>query len=215
MSKASVNGDNQGKINNFAYVRVSTKEQNVDRQLSALNPYNIPPDNLFIEKKSGKDFMRPEYKRMLRRMKKGDVLHLKSVDRLGRDYAEIIEQWRMLTTDKGIEIKVLDMPMLDTTLYKDLLGTFIADLVLSVLSMVAQLERENTLQRQAEGIAAAQARGVAFGRKPVELPENFEEIYLSWRAGDISGDVAANLCGFSLRTLYSLTEEWRKMEGEK
>ena len=196
----------------FAYVRISTKEQNADRQLIALEPYRIPPGHIFIEKKSGKDFDRQIYKRMLGRMQKGDILLVKSVDRLGRDYGEIIEQWRVLTAEKGIDIKVLDMPMLDTTLYKDLLGTFIADLVLSVLSMVAQMERENTLQRQAEGIAAAKARGVAFGRKRVSLPEGFEEIFVRWRAGEITAEEAARKCGFSVRTLYSVTEERRKLE---
>lgn len=139
----------------FGYIRVSTKDQNEDRQIIALEPFSIPPKNLFIEKKSGKNFDRPKYKRMVRKMKSGDILHIKSIDRLGRNYIEIIDEWRYLTRDKGIDIKVIDIPQLDTTLYKDLLGTFISDLILAVLSLNAQLERENTLQRQAEGIAAA------------------------------------------------------------
>ena len=198
----------------FGYIRVSTREQNEDRQLIALEPYNIPPENIFIEKKSGKDFERPEYKRMVRKMKPGDLLYLKSIDRLGRDYDEIIEQWRYLTRDKGIDIKVLDTPMLDTTYCKDLLGTFIADLVLAVMSLNAQMERENTLQRQAEGISAAKAKGVAFGRKNVDVPENFQEIYRQWRNRELTNGEAAKLCGFSIRTLYTLTAEWRLQDGD-
>ena len=194
----------------FAYVRVSTKEQNADRQIIALEPYDIPSVNLFIEYQSGKDFNRPRYKSMLRKLRAGDLLYIKSIDRLGRDYDEIIEQWRFLTREKGIDIKVLDIPLLDTTYCKDLLGTFISDLVLSVLSLNAQMERENTLLRQAEGIAVAKAKGVVFGRKSVELPDNFEEIYRCWRSRDISGSEAATLCGFSVRTLYTVTAAWRE-----
>jgi len=197
----------------YAYVRVSTKEQNEDRQLIALEPYAIPTQNIFVEKKSGKDFERPKYKRMVRKMKAGDILHIQSIDRLGRDYAEIIDEWRYLTREKGVDIKVLNMlPMLDTTLYKDLLGTFIADLVLQVMSLFAQIERETMLQRQAEGIAAAKAKGVVFGRKAAELPEDFEEIYHKWREKELSSDEAAALCGFTVRTLYTLTTEWRRAE---
>ena len=193
----------------FGYVRVSMKEQNADRQLIALDPYGIPPNNLFVDKKSGKDFDRPKYKRLFRALRVGDLLYIKSIDRLGRDYAEIIEQWRLLTREKGVDIKVLDMPMLDTTYCKDLLGTFISDLVLQVLSFSAQLERENILQRQAEGIAAAKAKGVAFGRKSVDMPDDFEEIYRRWRSRELTSDEAAELCGFSVKTLYNLTAEWR------
>ena len=198
----------------YGYARVSTKEQNEDRQLVALEPYKIPPANLFVEKKSGKDFNRPKYKRMIRKMKAGDILHLPAIDRLGRNYEEIIEEWRYLTKKKGIDIKVLNMlPLLDTTLYKDLLGTFIADLILAILSMIAQMERENTLQRQAEGIAVAKAKGVVFGRKAVDIPEDFYDIFLRWRDKELSKEQAAELCGFSIRTLYTLTAEWRGMEG--
>ena len=196
----------------FGYIRVSTKDQNEDRQLIALEPYNITPGNIFVEKKSGKDFNRPKYKRMVRKMRAGDLLYLKSIDRLGRNYDEIIEQWRYLTREKGIDIKVLDIPMLDTTYCKDLLGTFIADLVLAVLSLNAQMERENTLQRQAEGIAAAKAKGVAFGRKNVDVPDNFQEIYWQWRNRELTNGEAAKLCGFSIRTLYTLTAEWRMQD---
>jgi DNA invertase Pin-like site-specific DNA recombinase len=196
----------------FAYVRVSMKEQNEERQLVALEPYGIPPENLFVEKKSGKDFNRPRYKALLRKLRRGDVLYIKSIDRLGRNYEEIIEQWQYLTRKKGVDIKVVDIPMLDTTLHKDLLGTFISDLVLAVLSLNAQLERENTLQRQAEGIAVAKAKGVKFGRKTVTLPEDFEGIYSRWRERELSNEQAAELCGFSVRTLYYCTSELRKQE---
>jgi DNA invertase Pin-like site-specific DNA recombinase len=188
------------------------KEQNADRQLVALEPYAIPPANLYIDKKSGKNFDRPKYRRLFRTLRAGDLLYVKSIDRLGRDYGEIIEQWRLLTREKGVDIKVLDMPMLDTTYCKDLLGTFISDLVLQVMSFSAQLERENILQRQAEGIAAAKARGVVFGREPVVVPDNFTEIYDRWRNRDLTGKEAAKLCGFSLKTLYNLTAERRARE---
>jgi len=197
----------------FGYVRVSMKDQNEDRQILALEPYHIPPENLFIDKKSGKDFNRPKYKKLLRKLRPGDLIYLKSIDRLGRNYAEIIEQWRIITKDKGADIKVLDMPMLDTTYCKDLLGTFIADLVLQVLSFSAQLERENILQRQAEGIAAAKQKGVRFGRKKAVVPENFEDIYIRWRDGALDDAEAAKLCGFGIRTLYDRTVEWRKRDG--
>jgi DNA invertase Pin-like site-specific DNA recombinase len=197
----------------FGYVRVSMKDQNADRQLIALEPYQIPSGNIFIEKRSGKDFNRPKYKRLFRALRAGDLLYVKSIDRLGRDYEEIIEQWRLLTREKGVDIKVLDMPMLDTTYCKDLLGTFISDLVLQVLSFSAQLERENILQRQAEGIAAARARGVVFGRKAVDVPEAFPKIYRQWRNGGLTGKQAAKLCGFSVKTLYNLTAGWRADEG--
>ena len=196
----------------FGYVRVSMKEQNEERQLIALKPYGIPDGNMYIDKKSGKDFNRPKYKQMFRKLRTGDLLYIKSIDRLGRNYTEIIEQWRLLTREKGIDIKVIDMPLLDTTYYKDLLGTFITDLVLQVLSFSAQLERENILQRQAEGIAVAKANGVVFGRKKVILPDNFSEIYLRWRNRELSDKEAADLCGFSIRTLYYITVKWRKRD---
>ena len=194
----------------YAYIRVSTKEQNEDRQLLALEPLKIPAANIYIDKKSGKDFDRPKYKKLVRKLQRGDLLHVKSIDRLGRDYNEIIEQWRFLTRDKDIDIRVVDMPLLDTTRYKDLLGTFISDLVLQVLSFCAQSERENLLQRQAEGIAAAKAKGVAFGRPIIVMPEGFEDMFARWRTGKITGPELADLCGVSLRTLYGKTEEWRK-----
>ena len=198
-----------GESKTFGYVRVSMKDQNEGRQLIALSVYNIPQKNLFIDKKSGKDFNRPKYKRLLRALHPGDLLYIKSIDRLGRDYAEIIEQWRHLTRDKGVDIKVIDMPMLDTTYCKDLLGTFIADLVLQVLSFSAQLERENILQRQAEGIAAAKASGIVFGRPTKENPYDFEEICALWRNNILTRDEAAALCGYSVRTLYDRSTDFR------
>lgn len=195
--------------NKFGYIRVSTQEQNDDRQRIALEPFGIPQKNLYCEKLSGKSFDRPAYKKLIRRLGEGDVLYVKSIDRLGRNYDEIIEQWRIITREKGADIKVVDMPLLDTTYCKDLLGTFISDLVLQVMSFSAQLERETLLQRQAEGIAAAKTRGVVFGRKAIVFPDNFEELYVRWRNGSLSGKDAAALCGCSLRTLYDRTQSLR------
>ena len=152
--------------NLYGYIRVSTREQNEDRQILALKDLSIPEKNLFIDKQSGKDFERPQYRKMVRKLKKDDLLYIKSIDRLGRNYSEILEQWRILTKEKGIDIVVLDMPLLDTRRGKDLMGTFLSDIVLQVLSFVAENERSNIRQRQAEGIAAAKARGVRFGRPP-------------------------------------------------
>ena len=184
----------------FGYIRVSTKEQNEDRQLIALKEYNILPRNLYIEKQSGKDFNRPQYKKLLRQMKKDDLLCIKSIDRMGRNYEEILAQWRILTKDKGIDIMVLDMPLLDTRRGKDLMGTFLSDIVLQVLSFVAENERVNIRQRQAEGIAAAKARGVRFGRLPKPLPPNFRTVYQRWKHGEITGTAAAKECGMPLST---------------
>ena len=171
----------------YGYIRVSSKDQNEDRQMIAMKELPIPDKNIFMDKQSGKDFERPQYKKMVRRLKKDDLLYIKSIDRLGRNYAEILEQWRILTKDKGIDIVVLDMPLLDTRRGKDLMGTFLSDIVLQVLSFVAENERTNIKQRQAEGIAAAKARGVRFGRPPRPLPETFHENYQRWKAGKITG----------------------------
>ena len=160
----------------YGYIRVSSRDQNEDRQLLAIQQLSIAQENIFIDKQSGKDFQRPQYKKLVRKLKKDDVLYIKSIDRLGRNYAEILEQWRILTKNKGIDIVVLDMPLLDTRRGKDLMGTFLSDIVLQVLSFVAENERENIRQRQAEGIAAAKARGVRFGRPEKELPDNFEAL---------------------------------------
>ena len=184
----------------YGYIRVSTREQNEDRQLIALREIGVPEKNIFLDKQSGKDFNRPQYKKLLRKLKKDDLLYIKSIDRLGRNYEEILEQWRLLTKEKGIDIVVLDMPLLDTRRGKDLMGTFLSDIVLQVLSFVAENERSNIRQRQAEGIAAAKARGVKFGRPPKPLPENFHSVYQRWKNGKITGTQAAKECGMPLAT---------------
>lgn len=184
----------------YGYIRVSSKDQNEDRQLCAMKSLKIPNKNLFIDKQSGKNFERVNYKRMVRRLRTDDLLYIKSIDRLGRNYAEIQEQWRILTKEKRIDIVVMDMPLLDTRRGKDLMGTFISDIVLQILSFVAENERTNIKQRQAEGIAAAKARGVRFGRPPSSLPDNFHHIYQMWRNGEITGTAAAKACGMPLST---------------
>lgn len=172
---------------NYGYVRVSTKDQNIERQMTALNEVGLTKEQIYIDKLSGKDFNRPRYKTMVRKLRIGDVLFIKSIDRLGRDYDEIIEQWRILTKTKDIDIVVLDFPLLDTrNQVNGITGKFIADLVLQILSYVAQIERENILQRQAEGIKEAKAKGVKFGRPKIELPENFFEVLNLWKLGEIS-----------------------------
>lgn len=186
----------------YGYIRVSTKEQNTDRQFIALQEFDIPRRNLYVDKQSGKDFKRPAYQRMLRRFKKEDLLVVKSIDRLGRNYDEIIEQWRFITKDKGVDIRVLDMPLLDTSRSKDILGTFIADLVLQVLSFCAHAERENIHQRQAEGILAAKARGVRFGKPPLILPEHFVATVRQWRRKEISEREALELLHISRSSFY-------------
>jgi DNA invertase Pin-like site-specific DNA recombinase len=195
----------------FGYVRVSTAEQNDARQRDALASYCIPRRNLYADKQSGKDFDRPAYKRLVKRLRPGDLVIVKSIDRLGRDYSDIIEQWRVITREKGADIKVLDMPLLDTTYCKDLLGTFISDLVLSVLSFTAQIEREYILSRQAEGIAAAKTRGIRFGPPPRPLPEDFHKLFAQWRSGEISNAAElATLCDMSRRTLFRRLKETQR-----
>ena len=184
----------------YGYIRVSTRDQNEDRQLIAMRELSIPEQNIFMDKQSGKDFNRPQYKKLVRKLKPDDLLYIKSIDRLGRNYAEILEQWRILTKEKQIDIVVLDMPLLDTRRGKDLMGTFLSDIVLQVLSFVAENERTNIRQRQAEGIAAAKARGVRFGRPPKPLPENYHSAYQRWKAGAITGTAAAKECGMPLST---------------
>ena len=190
-------------MRNYGYVRVSTKDQNEDRQYIALRELCIPEENIFMDKQSGKDFVRPQYRRLVRRLKKDDLLYVKSIDRLGRNYTEILEQWRILTKEKGADIVVLDMPLLDTRRGKDLMGTFLSDIVLQVLSFVAENERSNIRQRQAEGIAAAKARGVRFGRPPLPLPENFQEVYRAWRGKQITLKQAAQACQMPEWTFYA------------
>lgn len=196
--------------NIYGYIRVSSHDQNEDRQRLAFQELAIPAKNIFMDKQSGKDFDRPSYRRMARRMKKDDLLYIKSIDRLGRNYEEILEQWRILTKEKGIDIVVLDMPLLDTRRGKDLMGTFLSDIVLQVLSFVAENERTNIRQRQAEGIAAAKARGVRFGRPPGPLPENFHEAYQLWKSGKITGTVAAKRCCMPLSTFRYQAKIYQK-----
>ena len=187
-------------MSTYGYIRVSTREQNEDRQLIALREMSVPEQNIYMDKQSGKDFNRPQYKKLVKKLKPDDLLYIKSIDRLGRNYTEILEQWRILTKEKKIDIAVLDMPLLDTRRGKDLMGTFLSDIVLQVLSFVAENERTNIRQRQAEGIAAAKARGVRFGRPPRPLPENYHSAYLRWKAGAITGTAAAKECGMPLST---------------
>ena len=189
--------------NIYGYVRVSTREQNEGRQMTALGDLSIPEENLFVDKHSGKDFQRPQYKRMVKRLRPDDLLYIKSIDRLGRNYEEILEQWRLLTKEKCIDIVVLDMPLLDTRRGKDLMGTFLSDIVLQVLSFVAENERTNIRQRQAEGIAAAKARGVKFGRPPSPLPENFYRVHRDWRGKKLTLQQAANACAMPVSTFYA------------
>ncbi|QNM05797.1 recombinase family protein [Qiania dongpingensis] len=196
----------------YGYIRVSSTDQNEDRQLIALHGKGIPDSRIYMDKQSGKDFNRPKYKRLMRRVKQGDLLYILSIDRLGRNYREIQEQWRLLTQEKGVDICVLDMPLLDTRQGKDLMGTFIADLVLQILSFVAQSERENIRKRQAEGIAAAKARGVKFGRPPVPLPGNFYEVHRAWRGKKMTLRQAAEACGMPEGTFYAKVVKFEKVD---
>ena len=187
-------------MNIYGYIRVSSRDQSEDRQLIAMREIDVPEKNIYMDKQSGKDFERPQYKKLVRKLKRDDLLYIKSIDRLGRNYEEIQNQWRFLTKDKGVDICVIDMPLLDTRRGKDLVGTFLSDIVLQVLSFVAENERINIRQRQAEGIAAAKARGVRFGRPPRPLPENYHSAYQRWKAGKITGTAAARECGMPLST---------------
>lgn len=187
-------------MNIYGYVRVSSRDQNEDRQRIALKKAGVADKNIYVDKQSGKDFNRSQYKKLLKKIKKDDLLCVKSIDRLGRNYAEILEQWRILTKEKGIDIAVLDMPLLDTRRGRDLMGTFLSDIVLQVLSFVAENERTNIRQRQAEGIAAAKAKGVRFGRPPRPLPANFHSAYRKWKQGQITGTAAAKECEMPLST---------------
>lgn len=184
----------------YGYIRVSSTDQNEDRQLIALNEKGVEKQNIYMDKQSGKDFDRPGYQKMAKKLRQGDLLYIKSIDRLERNYEEIQEQWRYLTKKKQVDIVVIDMPLLDTRRGKDLVGTFLADIVLQVLSFVAQNERENIKQRQAEGIAAAKARGVKFGRPQRPVPDNFEEVAQKWKRGSITGVRAAELTGLPIAT---------------
>ena len=184
----------------YAYIRVSTRDQNEDRQLAALTTLGISEVNLFLDKQSGKDFNRPAYRKLVKKLKPGDLLIIKSIDRLGRNYEEILEQWRYITKEIQADIRVLDMPLLDTSNHRDLTGTLIADIVLQLLSYVAQTERENIRQRQAEGIAAAKANGVRFGRKQMDMPAGFSSLAEEWGGGQVSARQAASRLGISHHT---------------
>lgn len=190
----------------YGYIRVSTKEQNEDRQRIALMDVGVPEKNIILDKQSGKDFNRPGYLRLCKKVKPGDTLFIKSIDRLGRNYNEILEQWRYLTKEKRIAIVVLDMPLLDTRKGRDLTGELISDIVLQLLSYVAQTEREFIRQRQTEGIAAAKARGVHFGRQPIQKPPEFEQVYQRWLNGELSARKAAAL----LNTTHQTFLKWTK-----
>lgn len=194
----------------YGYIRVSSVDQNEDRQLVALHGKGVADRHIYLDKQSGKDFDRPQYKRLVKKLKPGDLLYVLSIDRLGRDYGEIQQQWRLLTQEKGVDICVLDMPLLDTRQGKDLMGTFIADLVLQILSFVAQSERENIRRRQEEGIAAAKARGVKFGRPPLPLPENFYEIHRAWRNKELTLQQAASACSMPVGTFYGKAVKFEK-----
>ena len=191
----------------YGYVRVSTREQNEQRQMIALREFGIPDKYIFLDKQSGKDFKRPNYIKLIRKLKNGDTLVIKSIDRLGRNYDEILEQWRILTKEKQAYIVVLDMPLLDTRQNRDLTGTLIADIVLQLLSYVAQTEREFIRQRQAEGIAAAKERGVKFGRAPMERPAAYQEVKRQWEADRISARAAASQLGITHRTFLKWARE--------
>lgn len=187
-----------GKI--YGYIRVSSADQNEERQRVAMRERGVPEGRVYMDKQSGKDFNRQNYQRLVKRLRAGDLLYVLSIDRLGRNYEEIQRQWRVLTKEIGVDVCVIDMPLLDTRNGKDLMGTFIADLVLQILSFVAQNERENIRERQAQGIAAAKARGVRFWRPPRPLPENYPSAYRRWKRGAITGTQAAKECGMPLST---------------
>ena len=202
-------------MNIYGYVRVSSTDQNEERQMIALREAAVPAKNIFMDKQSGKDFDRPNYKKLVKKLKAGDLLYILSIDRLGRNYEEIQKQWRILTKEIGIDICVLDMPLLDTRNGKDLMGTFIADLVLQILSFVAQSERENIKKRQAEGIAEAKARGVKFGRPEKKVPENFAKIVHAWEQKRLPFEEVLHQCNMSEATFYRRLREYRLLIGVK
>ncbi len=196
-------------MNTYGYARVSSMDQNEERQIIALKNAHIPVKNIFVDKQSGKDFNRPKYKELIKKLKEGDILYVLSIDRLGRNYEEIQKQWRTLTKEIGIDICVLDMPLLDTRRGKDLMGTFIADLVLQILCFVAQNERENIRKRQAEGIAAAKEKGIKFGRPLKKVPDNFGEIVQKWENKNLKFEEVLEQCGMSQATFYRRLREYR------
>ena len=193
----------------YGYVRVSSTDQNEDRQMLEMQRLKIKKKNIYIDKQSGKDFNRPSYQRLLGKLKKGDLLYVKSIDRLGRNYKEIQDQWRALTKEMEVDVVVIDMPLLDTRVYKDLMGTFIADLVLQVLSFVAENERVNIRKRQEEGIKAAKLKGVMFGRPMIKVPDNFGSLVKQWERGHIRAEDVAKECDMSIATFYRRLREYR------
>ena len=195
----------------YGYIRVSSKDQKEDRQQIALKEVGVERQNIYVDKQSGKDFNRPQYKKMLWTLKKADLTDIKSSDRLGRNYEEILQQWRFLTKEKGVDIVVLDMPLLDTRRGKDLMGTFLSDIVLQVLSFVTENERTNIKQRQAEGIAAAKARGIKFGRPPLPLPNNFYEVHKAWRSKKLTLKQAAAACNMPVGTFYGKARKFENV----
>ena len=199
----------------YAYVRVSTADQCKDRQILSMQELKIPPENIYTDKQPGKDFDRPAYSALVRKLRCGDLLYIKSIDRLGRNYAEIQNQWRILTKEKGIDIAVIDMPLLDTRRHKDLLGTFISDLVLQVLSFASENERLAIRQRQAEGIAAARKRGVHFGRPIKKPPENFGALVRQWERRNLPLSVVLERTGLKEATFYNRLREYRAAKGRK
>lgn len=201
--------------NIYGYVRVSSTDQNEDRQMIALAEVGVSNEKIYIDKQSGKDFERPQYKRMIKKLKSSDLLYILSIDRLGRNYEEIQRQWRILTKDIGVDICVIDMPLLDTRKGKDLMGTFIADLVLQILSFVAQSERENIKKRQAQGIAAAKAKGVKFGRPEKDVPEDFGKIVKEWEQKRLPFSEVLKKCNMSEATFYRRLREYRLLHGDK
>ncbi len=198
----------------YGYARVSTREQNEDRQIIALHEMNVEDKNIYIDKQSGKDFERKQYKRLIKKLKKDDLLYIKSIDRLGRNYEEIMEQWKFITKNKAADIVVIDMPLLDTRRGKDLMGTFLSDIVLALLSYVAENERLNIRQRQAEGIAAAKKRGIRFGRPEITLPNNFDEVFHLWKKKEITVREAAKLCDMPRSTFYDKAVKRRNNESK-
>lgn len=193
----------------YGYIRISTREQNADRQRIALENFGVPTENFFIDKQSGKNFVRPQYRKLLKKIKAGDTLVIKSIDRLGRSYEELLEQWRIITKEKNAAIVVLDTPLLDTRRKNDLIGTLIADLVLQIMSAFAQIERDLTKQRQAEGIAAAKARGVKFGRPGKVKPQEYPQVYAQWKENKISAREAARILGVHHSTFLN----WARNNG--
>ncbi len=192
----------------FGYVRVSSQEQNEDRQLISMEQAGVPNNNIYIDKQSGKDFNRPNYKRLMKKIRSGDMLFIKSIDRLGRNYEEILNQWRIITKEKSVDVVVIDMPLLDTRHEKNLLGTFISDIVLQLLSYVSETERTNIKQRQAEGIAAAKKRGVKFGRPIKEMPPNFGELITQWEKKELTMQEIMKTYDMSESTFYRRMREY-------